>query len=91
MKSAFYLFFSIVLSLGAHAQSAGEWYRKAQSAYEAEDFDLAIQCVDQAISISRKGDYFKLRGDAFHKQEEFGSALADYDFASKMGCLSTDL
>jgi len=73
------------------SQSASELYGLAKSAYEAEEFPDAVDYLDEALSLGKQGNFYKLRGDCFQKMRNFGSALADYDFAERRGCTDLDL
>lgn len=91
MKQITLLLVMTIAGLTGFSQSASELYRSAKSAYGAEEYLQAIDILDQAISIGKQGNYYKLRGDCFQKMRNFGSALADYDFADRKGCTDLDL
>lgn len=84
------LIISFTAMLG-YSQSSSELIHSAKASYGNEKFQEAIDFLDQAIAQGKQGNYYKLRGDCFQKQGNFGSALADYDFAERRGCTDLDL
>lgn len=91
MKKSLLLLTITLATISGFSQSASELYCSAKSAYEAEEFPDAVAYLDGAISLVKKGDFYKLRGDCFQKMQNFASALTDYDFAERRGCADLDL
>lgn len=91
MKRITLLLVLAIVTTTGYSQSASDLYRSAKSAYGTENYQGAISHLDDAIALGRQGNFYKLRGDCFQKLGNFGSALADYDFADRRGCTEGDL
>jgi tetratricopeptide (TPR) repeat protein len=81
----------VLLSVHTFGQKAADNYTLAKQHYADDEYESAAVLLDEAIALDREADYFLLRGDCFHKLEQFESALADYNFAEQLGNNSPDL
>jgi tetratricopeptide (TPR) repeat protein len=67
---------------------------KLQDAYLAfadENYELTVELVTEVVENEKLAEGYMLRADALHKQSNFINALADYDFAEKLGYSDDDL
>jgi tetratricopeptide (TPR) repeat protein len=53
--------------------------------YNVDYYSEAIQYLDKAISLESKADYYKYRGLAYYKLEDFDMALLNFQEAKKLG------
>lgn len=60
-------------------------------AFSDENYEHAIELVTEVLENEKLADGYMLRADALHKQSNFINALADYDFAEKLGYSDDDL
>jgi tetratricopeptide (TPR) repeat protein len=91
MKQITLVLIITIAAMTGFSQSASDLYRSAKSAYGAEEYLKAVDHLDEAISLGKQGNFYKLRGDCFQKMRNFSSALADYDFAERRGCTDLEL
>lgn len=61
-------------------------YAAVGIAYYNVDYSTeSITYLDKAISLDPKADYYKYRGLAYYKLEDYNSALTDFQEAKKLG------
>ena len=62
-----------------------EWYTEGRRQIDAENYDEAIRCFDEAIRLSPAFGYaYYGRGFSLHRKGEFENALKDFDQAIRL-------
>ncbi len=91
MNRIFILLSLLIFSLIGEAQNSSYTYSDAYVAFEEENYKEASLMLSSLIIQENKSEYFHLRGDCFHKMDEFESALADYNFALQLNSKDEEL
>jgi tetratricopeptide (TPR) repeat protein len=82
MKSILFILLTSILLLSCFSKSATDYFLEGQEQLIAENYELAIKDMDQAISL--KSDFAKayfIRAEAYYNLKEYSRALEDYSSA----------
>ena len=87
MKNAFYTFIATFIVSFSFGQALDD----LATLYEEGDYQEVLEKMDGMIFDPGSYEIFKLRGDCFHKVDDFENAIINYDLAEKLEDYNVDL